>query len=243
VNRLTEDLLLFMVGLAVAVVTFEGTYTHYVKPSLFPWLIAGAVVVVGLALTALARDASRWMQNASHYAPLDTVHDEHRHSASIAWFLVVPVAVLVFVPAPPLGAPAAAQQSDTVSAWHRHAFGALPAGRAPDVDLTEVLLRATNDTAGSLQGRLITVVGFTVKKGDQIDLGRFYIICCAADARLRRVTLQGPAAAVAAGYPDDTWLSVEGRVVAPDSPTKNPLLVASSAVPVDEPADPYDYPS
>lgn len=242
-NRLTENLLLFMVGLAVAVIASEGTYTRYVKPSLLIWLIAAAVVVVGLSLAALASDARRWTRNEPDGTPVGTVHQEHQHSASIAWLLAVPVAVLVFVPAPPLGAPAAAQQSNTLSAWHRHAFGALPAGRAPAVDLTEVLLRATNDTAGTLDGRLITVVGFTVKNGDHTDLGRFYIICCAADARLHRVTLQGPAAKMAAGYPDDTWLSVEGRVVSTDASAKNPLLVSVSAVPVDEPADPYDYPS
>jgi uncharacterized membrane protein YcgQ (UPF0703/DUF1980 family) len=78
--------------------------------------------------------------------------------------------------------------------------------------LPEVLQRFVNDTAGTLDGRLIAITGFTLKQGAGNDLGRVVIICCAADAQLARIHLVGPAAGSAAGLPENTWIQVEGHV-------------------------------
>lgn len=243
-NRLTENLLLLMVGLAIAIVATAGTYTRYVKPSLFSWLIAAAVLVTALALTAIVRDARRWTRGEAEPRDGHRQHDGYPRLPSVVWLLALPVAVLVFVPPAALGAAAASGPSNNnVTVARRHAFPSLPPGRAPDLAVTDVLLRVANDTAGTLDDRLITVVGFTVKKGAETDLGRFYIICCAADAHLHRLMLTGPAAAAAAGYPANTWLSVEGRVVPGTKPPAIPQLVVTQVRQVDQPADPYEYPS
>ena len=34
----------------------KGTYLHFVKPSLLPWLIAAAVVLIALAVASIVRD-------------------------------------------------------------------------------------------------------------------------------------------------------------------------------------------
>ena len=68
------------------------------------------------------------------------------------------------------------------------------------------------DSAGTLRDRLVTVTGFTMKDGNHLALGRVVIICCAADAQLARIDLDGPAAAAVDGLPDGTWLRVEGKV-------------------------------
>ena len=41
-------------------------------------------------------------------------------------------------------------------------FPPLPAGRAPELPLPEVVIRANRDSAYTLDGRLITVIGFTI---------------------------------------------------------------------------------
>ena len=74
-----------------------------------------------------------------------------------------------------------------------------------------MLQRAANDTAGTLDGRLITITGFTLKAAGTVDLGRVVIICCAADAQLARIHLTGPASDMADGYPENTWIEVEGN--------------------------------
>ena len=48
-----------LVGLAMAMISIAGSYTRYVKPSLLPWLLAAAALLIGLALTAIVRDVRR----------------------------------------------------------------------------------------------------------------------------------------------------------------------------------------
>jgi uncharacterized repeat protein (TIGR03943 family) len=221
-----------MVGLAIAVIAKSGTYTNYVKPSLLPWLIAAAALLLSLALAAFVRDGKQWMQRASFGAQPE--HDGHQHAASVAWLLCVPIALLqASRPAKP-----AARDVD----FGRRAFPPIAAGRAPALDLTEILERDTDDTAGTLNGRIVTVVGFTVKKGGQVDLARFMIICCAADAYLQRLTLEGPGAVTAATFPQETWVKVEGTVVHAATRGGDPTLLASGVIKTQRPSDPYEYP-
>jgi hypothetical protein len=73
----------------------------------------------------------------------------------------VPVVVLIFVVPPALGAGAATPTVVAVStALLRHPFPPLPAERVPAVSLPNVLQRVANDTAGTLNNRVITVTGF-----------------------------------------------------------------------------------
>ena len=190
-SRETENVLLLLVGLSGVMIVLTGTYTRYVKASLMPWLLAGAVVIALLAASAIIRDIRRG-------GPTDR-HGEHHHRSRMVWLLVVPVIVLTFIKPPPIGAKAAETTVTPVSSGASHRpFPPLPAGRAPEVALPDVLMRVAQDSAGTLDGRLITVRGFTMRDGDRVDLARVVIICCAADAQLARIRLGGPAAAQAA---------------------------------------------
>lgn len=123
-------------------------------------------------------------------------------------------------------------------------FPPLPADRAPELPLPEVVVRVNRDSAYTLQGRLITVTGFTIREGDEVDLGRVVIICCAADGQLSRLHLRGPAAATAATYPEETWLRVEGTVVPRPSDMaglSTPTLTVSAVKPIEVPQNPYAY--
>ena len=56
-SRVTQNLVLLLVGLSTAVMLAKGTYLNYVKPALLPWLAVAAAVLVALARGDRARPA------------------------------------------------------------------------------------------------------------------------------------------------------------------------------------------
>lgn len=246
-SREAENTLLLLVGIATAMITIGGAFTRYVKPSMLPWLGLTAAVVIGLALVAMAVDIRRGVAHGDHGDHGDHEnpgpHGDHTHRGSVAWLLLLPIVVLIFI-APPALRPQAFPPSVTAVSTDvlRREFPPIPDGRAPEVAVPEVMVRAAQDTAGTLDNRLITVVGFTLREADGIDLGRVAIVCCAADARLARIHLRGPAAAEAAALPDETWVRVEGTVItgsADGDSTSIPTLEVAKVTPIDEPANTY----
>jgi uncharacterized repeat protein (TIGR03943 family) len=235
-SREAENTLLLLVGIATAMITIGGAYTRYVKASMLPWLTLTAVILIGLALVSMAADIRRGS------APEDD-HSGHSHRGSVAWLLLVPILVLIFVTPPALRPGAAAPKVTAVSTEVlRRPFPPLPDGRAPEVSVPDVMIRAAQDTAGTLKDRLITVVGFTLREPDGVDLGRVMIICCAADAQLARIHLRGPAAVELRSFPEETWLRVEGTVLpgkADGDSTSIPTLQVESATPIEAPANAY----
>jgi uncharacterized repeat protein (TIGR03943 family) len=237
VSRETENAVLLLVGVSTAIIAITGTYTHYVKPSLLPWLPAAAVALVALAASAMVRDGKR-NQRSDHEAG-------HGHRVGIGWLLFVPIVVLMFVVPPALAARGASPTVVSVSNdVLRRPFPPLPAGRAPEVSLPNLIARAANDTAGTLTNRLITVVGFTFEDAGATDLARVSITCCAADAQLARIHLFGGPTNAAAALPENTWLKAEG-VVSPGAPPSTgswiPTLNVSALSRIGAPANPYAY--
>ncbi len=231
-KRETENTLLLVVGIALAMVTITGVYTRYVKPAMLPWLGISSVVVMGLALMAIARDVRSG--GAGHE------HAGHVHRNGIVWLLVLPVVLLIFV-VPPALSPTAAPPA-TVSVTSARSFPPLPAGAAPTVPLPEVLMRVAVGKVGGLEGREITTTGFIMRDGDRVDLAKIVIICCAADAQLARLHMAGPAVAGAAALPENTWLRVQGTVPAGQTysgTSSIPTFVVSSALRIDPPANTY----
>jgi putative membrane protein len=239
VSRGTQNLILLLIGLSTTVMLVKGTYLNYVKPGLLPWLAAAAAVLVGLALVAIVHD----LRHAK-----DGGHDEsdghgHRHQPWLGWLLLVPIAMVAFVVPPALGA-RGANAAPAVTQPQRRAFPPLPAGDAPTVSLPEVVMRAAADSTNSLEGRSITLTGFTVHHAKGVDLGRVVIVCCAADAQLARVHLTGPAAAEAAGHPDDTWLRIRGQMVSGSSHADDgfiPTMTVTDVTSIDKPSNTYAY--
>lgn len=239
-SRETENALLLLLGLATAIIAITGVYTRYVKPSLLPWLAAVAVLLIVLALSAIVRDLRRGRDEKTG----SDEHTGHAHRRGIGWLIAVPVLLLAFVVPPALGAQAAAPIAITLSPNElRQPFPSLPAGRAPEVSLKEVMKRVALDSAGTLNSRRITIVGFTLKADSGTDLARITIFCCAADAQLGRLHLRGPAAAAAAELPDNTWIRVEGTIAPPADAASPaiPTMTVSTLTPVDAPANTYAY--
>jgi uncharacterized repeat protein (TIGR03943 family) len=233
-SRGTQNTLLLLVGLSALVMVVKGTYLHFVKPSLLPWLIAASVVLIALAVASIVRDL--------RHAPADD--DGHGHRPWLVWSLLVPIALTTFVVPPPLGAHGAAPEAVAATEPQRRPFPPLPAGRAPTVSIPDVVMRSAADSTNSLGGRVITITGFTLKYPEGTDLGRVVIVCCAADAQLARIHLSGPAVAEAVGYPEDTWLQVEGTVIPGTSAASTnliPTIAVSSVTRIDKPANTYAY--
>ncbi|OBH00603.1 TIGR03943 family protein [Mycobacterium sp. E3247] len=243
-SRETENTVLLLVGISIVLIVASGAFTRYVKPGLLPWLTASAVLLIALALVAIIGDVRR--SGARQDEGTGGHSHAHAHRAGIVWLLVIPILLLCFVTPPALRPSAAAPSVTAVSNdVLNRAFPPLPPGAAPEVSLPEVLMREAQDITGSLTNRSITVTGFVLNEAQGVDLGRVVIICCAADAQLARIHLRGPAAAGAAGLPDNTWLRVQGQVIPvarqPHSATI-PTLQAAAVTRIDAPANPYAYP-
>jgi len=225
----TENAALLLVGLSTGMVTVTGAFTRYVKPSLLPWLLAAAVLLIAFGLTMIVGDARR----GDHEHHRD---HGHKHRSAIVWLLAVPIVVLIFVVPPALGAGAATPTVVAVSTdVLRRPFPPLPAQRAPVVSLPNVLERVARDTAGTLDNRLITVTGFVLNDSGATYLARVVVICCAADAQLARIRLADPTET--APLADNSWVSVEGTVRRASVPT----LQVSGLTPIDPPANTYAY--
>ena len=242
-SRESENIMLLMIGLATGMITVTGAFVRYVKPALEPWLYLTAAVLIGLALVAIIGDLRRPAASSDH--DHDHGHDDggHSHANGAVWLLLIPVVVLIFVTPPALRPQASVPSISAVSADSmRRAFPPLPPGRAPEVSVPDLMIRGVQDSAGTLDGRLITVIGFTLRDGDAVDLGRFSVLCCAADARLARVRLGGSRAAEAAGLPEHSWVRVEGTVRPglPGEPILGiPIVEVDSVTPIDAPENVY----
>ena len=204
-RRETQNVVLLLIGVSLAMVTATGSYTRYVKPAMLPWLISSAAVLIVLAIVAMASDIRGKPAAASG-------HHHHGERDTVIWLLVLPIVMLIFIVPPALSAKAASPVSVATSS--RSPFPPLPPGGAPTLPLPQVLMRIATGPAGGLDGRNVTVTGFTIKDNDRVDLAKIVIICCAADAQLARLHLAGPAAALAADLPENTWITVQGTIPA-----------------------------
>lgn len=231
-RRETQHVLLLLLGGALLRIAADDTYLRYVRPPHRPLLLAAGAVIVALAVVALVRDARR------------PSHRGHGHGSAerhVPWLLLAPVLVITLVAPPALGADAVSRAgSRNAVVPSSDMFAPLSPDPAPEIPVGEFVLRATAGPAGGLDGREITLTGFTVRPGAAVELARITIACCAADARPNRVRLAGDLDDPA----PDTWLRVRGSVQ-PGSATAAtgfvPALTVTGFDVVAAPADPYEY--
>jgi uncharacterized repeat protein (TIGR03943 family) len=230
VSRGTQHLVLLLVGLSVAIMLARGTYVNYVKPSLWPWLLIAAVVLVVLGVAGVVHE----LRNAA------SPDHGHAHRNWLTWLLLVPIAMIAFVVPPPLDATGANAPPAAISAPQMRPFPPLPDGPAPEVSLPDAVMRAAADSAKSLDGRTITLTGFVVHWKGRVDLGRVVIVCCAADAQLARVHLTGPDV----DHPEDTWLRVVGRIEPGSAHPDDgfvPTMTVTEVERIEKPKNTYAY--
>jgi len=239
VKRETQNILLILLGGALVKIAVNGDYLRYVKPAQQPWIIAGGAVMVLLGAVAIVRDLV-----ASRKAVADA-HDGHAHSARPAWLLLVPVLAVFLIAPPALGADSVirteARAPSSAAVANAAAFPPLPAGNVVPLSVNEFVTRAGWDSAGTLNGRTVSLTGFVVHTDGSTLLARLVISCCAADAFPVTVRLRGGQADHLAS---DAWIQVTGQVV-PGTATKDnsytPDFAPASLTSVPTPKDPYEY--
>jgi uncharacterized repeat protein (TIGR03943 family) len=120
VNRMTQSVVVALLGVTLVAITVSGRFTSYVRPGFEPLLMIGGCVLVAVGvlsqLTSLRteKSASRVPSAIDSEIPRESSHGpgEHDHHHSKApWLILIPVLVLVVVTPPALGAGSVAQMA------------------------------------------------------------------------------------------------------------------------------------
>lgn len=152
--------------------------------------------------------------------------------------LTIPMAFVLALPSPQLGAQAASRKAVGVGALS--SFVPPPASGG-EIGLEEIhyggISRAYADQVGIVEGAEVDLTGFVTHpknaKDGTYSLTRFYISCCAADAVPYSVPIQADA-----DLEDDTWLKVRGTLARGQGGfVVTPVEIQE----IQEPSSPYLY--
>lgn len=233
VRQETQNVLLVLLGGALLKIAWNGSYLHYVKPSLLPFLVSAGVVILALGLIAIVRDARAVAGRADH--------DDH--AGRSPWLLLLPVLAIFLVAPPALGADAVSRSAAVAPRRSAVNFQPLPARPAPALRMSDFVTRAVWDDAGSLNGRQVRLLGFVVHGDHGVTyLARLVMACCAADATPVKVRLEGRSGLAA--LPQDTWFEVRGQLVPGSARSGSgftPTFTVSDLHPVPAPVEPYEF--
>ena len=204
----------------------SGEMTRYLGPRTYWVVIFGALSLgaAGLAHVVTLRSED----GPGRIASSDAV---------AALVLLIPLVAVLTVPDARLGAQAASRKA---SAGGLAAASLLPLPE-PDGEISFIDLHYAMESAeyaasaGVTEGAEVELTGFvTYSPSGRLQLTRFYVSCCAADAIPYSAALGG----AAGRWDEDVWLDVEGTV----SGSGDGLHVEVTSVrEVEPPDDPYLY--
>lgn len=233
-SRLASAVVLYGIVAILLHRLLTGTLVYYVNLR-YEWLTWVAVAGLGAMAVALSAAARR---SAS------------RHGARAAWsslaVLALPVA-LGLAPQQPLGSAALGNRQVAVASLPPTAertvtrLDALEPRHRTMLDwLVEFHLA---DDPRRFVGQEAQITGFVHRDArlgpEQVQLSRFLMSCCVADATAIGIVVQAPELAV---VPDDRWLTVTGRFATGEiDGAQVPVLVAEGVERIDPPPVPYLY--
>ncbi len=237
-SRLLAAVVLYGIVAILLQRLLTGTLVYYINPR-YEWLTW--VAVAGLGAMALALTGTAWRR----------ARDSRRlHGMRVGWsalaVLALPVA-LGIAPEQPLGSAALGNREVAVASLPPNAerrltrvAAAEPAARSMLDWLVEFHVA---DDPERFAGQGAQITGFVhrdVHLGpDQVQLSRFLLSCCVADATPIGIVAQAPELAM---VPDGRWLTVAGRfAVGEIGGERMPVLVADEVVPIEPPPVPYLY--
>ncbi|WP_026929091.1 TIGR03943 family putative permease subunit [Glycomyces tenuis] len=198
-RRDAQAVVLLLLGGGLLRLAVTGDYLDYVKPSAL-WLIVPA----GLALITVAAvtvwDVWRDRPEAGH--------DGHG-DPKVAWLLLAPVVGMLLVAPNALGSYDAERSGTAVGSEEgRAGYPELPDDEDPvELALLDYAARAVFDEGRTLEGHRIQLSGFILYNGDEPQLARMVVSCCAADARPVKIGFDGE---VPEGLEPDQWVEVVG---------------------------------
>ena len=268
-NARFASLLTVVTGVLVLKLTLTGGYLNYVRPGMYPWLIASGMFLILLGVTGRLRDRGRRVPRRSVEDPAH----HHGHGLSrAAWLLVLPVLAATLWEPAPLGSFAASRQTvrpprlqpPSVERVSEQVAGLQPAPQASpatevaglavpmagdnsEMSLLDFLEITYYDDSKALAGVPVNLVGFVAPApaggSGEFLLSRFMISCCAADAQLLQVLI---APENGSALKPDSWVKVTGAWAPDEGPGAMtvdgfpiPRLVATGLTPVSQPENPY----
>jgi uncharacterized repeat protein (TIGR03943 family) len=199
----------------------SGRATTYIGPKT-TWVVT--LGAIGLPLVALA-----YLASARRERRVASVRELGANG-----LLIAPILFALMVPAPSLGALAVKNKG---SANAPPVLAAPPDGQ---VRLFEIAWAQESDKyageSGVSAGAPVDFVGFVSQDklpGGRIELSRFYVGCCAADAAAYSIKLKTPTT-----FPIDTWVRVQGTLTG--EPGRNLDVAVTSIDEVAQPDNPYN---
>jgi uncharacterized repeat protein (TIGR03943 family) len=221
-----------LVGAVVLRLTFTDTYRRYVQPAMGKWLLVAGVAVILLGLVTLINALRNVEPEEAHG------HDhEHAHRVGVGWLLLAPIAALLLVAPPTLGAYGVNRAGTIKVSPGKAFFKRLPRTGGPvEMTLLEYIQRALEHNGASFRGVPVKLTGFIAgAESGGFRLARYQIACCAADATPTVVDIVG-----ISGPPpsEDQWVTVTGTFQPGGG--ELPLLAATSVVEIPAPDDPYE---
>ena len=223
-----------LVGAVLLRLTFTGTYERYVRGGMAVWLALAGIAVIAVGAMTLVR-ALR------HQAPVDAHDhgDDHHHTGGIGvgWLLLAPIAALLLVAPPTLGAYGVARGTTVDVREGVPVFDRLPRSAEPrQMTLLEFGQRAFDHGGASFNGAAVQLTGFVAGTEEGgFQLARYQIACCAADAApvvARIVGTSGDSPSI------DQWVVATGTFQRGGE--EIPQLAATSIVEISAPDEPYE---
>jgi uncharacterized repeat protein (TIGR03943 family) len=221
-----------LVGAVVLRLTFTDTYRRYVQPAMGKWLIVAGIAVIVVGLITLV-NALRDVEPEEAHG-----HDhEHAHRVGVGWLLLAPIAALLLVAPPTLGAYGVNRAGSIQIKPGKAIFEPLKSAEAPvGMTLLEYIERSLEHNGASFRSVPVRLTGFVAgAEAGGFRVARYQIACCAADATPVVVDVVGTS-----GTPprDDQWVTVTGTFQRGGG--ELPRLAATSVAEIPAPDDPYE---
>ncbi|MDA0163254.1 TIGR03943 family protein [Solirubrobacter ginsenosidimutans] len=223
-TRVVRGLALATWGAFFAYLWISGRATTYIGPKT-AWVVTLGALTLPLVAVAYLWGARSHPRAAS------------AREVGANGLLIAPILLALMVPAPSLGALAVKNKRT------KNPPAPIDAPVDGEIRLYEIAwaadsakYAAANDLA---TGKAVDFVGFVSRDklpGGQLELSRFFVSCCAADATAYSVKITPPAGEPPT--PVDAWVRVRGTLAGQPGST---LSVAATALDkVSEPSNPYN---
>lgn len=222
-----------LVGAVVLRLTVTDTYRRYVQPGMGIWLLIAGVLVMAIGAFTLVQSLRNADLEEGHG------HDhEDSHKVGVGWLLLAPIAALLLVAPPTLGAYGVNRAASVNVIAGKSTFTRLPKNAPPrEMTLLEYVQRSFDHRGASFNGAQIELKGFIAgaQQSGGFRLARYQIACCAADATPVVVDVVGTSGTIPS---KDGWVQVTGTFQ--PGGDEIPKVAATAVAEIPAPEDPYE---